>query len=415
MTSHLPVEIMCLIFSFYTSLILKSRILNSIIKKYCVIYLDIVEIQFIKNNHAPDFRNIHVSHMILNNDDLVLLSKTKKLSLFRCCLSESISYDYLKNVESISYILGDIDKYTLNHFSNVVKLDISYTSVTSEDLEKIKNVKILTMTNCCKITDTGFEHLGNVQKLSVSKCGIIGSGFKYLKNVKDLDVSECDIKGKWLKDLPILDRFDMSSCILIQNKDMKYLSRTGTLIMNNTYVTNIGVKYLTHVSNINMKMCLVNGHNFVKLSCCKVLDVSYCSRIEDEDLKYLSGVSILNLKYCTNITDDGLKYLKKVEILNAENCDKITNIGLQCLKKLRILSISNCSVNNEGLKYLKNIDKLYISRCNITNEGIKNLSELHSVYISKCEMITDKSLKYIPKVNAYISYDKVINMDDYKF
>jgi len=119
-----------------------------------------------------------------------------------------------------------------------------------------------------KVTDTGLEHLRNVNDINLGFCyDITDSGMVHLSNVKKIDLA-------------------------------------------NTSITDTGLSYLESVENI-------------KLGC--------CYDITDAGMEHLSNVKEIDLS-CCDITDAGMEHLKSVEKLNLYGCDNITSDARNVLK-----------------------------------------------------------------------------------
>jgi hypothetical protein len=80
--------------------------------------------------------------------------------------------------------------------------------------------------------------------------------------------------------------------------------------------------------------------------------------INDDDLKYLSGVHTINLSY-SDITDEGLQYLKAATDINLTNT-RITDNGLKYLESVKSIDLSGCKISDDGLRYLESIGCTHI-------------------------------------------------------
>ena len=141
------------------------------------------------------------------------------------------------------------------------------------------------------------------------------------------------------------------------------------------------------------------------------LDLTGCTKIDDNGLFYLSGVQYLQSLVLTrcNITDNGLLHLSGSQNLNwlyVSNCG-ITDEGLEhlCgLQNLSVLGLRGCKgISGIGLQHFKTDCKL--SRLelqpSVTDDGLRhisNLSNLARLEIENNSRISDFGLSYISQL-----------------
>ncbi len=159
------------------------------------------------------------------------------------------------------------------------------------------------------------------------------------------------------------------------------------------------------------------------------LDLSGCSQITDDDLRYLGEFSTrrlhlytrdgrpdnfnlthLCLDKCKGITQEGLQYLSKLPSLSSlvlQESMVITNKGLEYLSKcssLKHLNLNDCGrlITDKGLEHLSKLDALeelhLAGHYKITNQGLVHLSKLSSLKhldLSKNKSITDEGLSHL--------------------
>jgi hypothetical protein len=111
------------------------------------------------------------------------------------------------------------------------------------------------------------------------------------------------------------------------------------------------------------------------------LNLTMCTKVNDETLKYISDLT--NLKRLiltnTNLSDKGLKHLTKLvnlNILTLYGVTKITNAGLIHLTDLTSLvyiDVSKSKISNAGIQNIKGLPSLVYINCEqtkITSDGI---------------------------------------------
>lgn len=139
----------------------------------------------------------------------------------------------------------------------------------------------------------------------------------------------------------------------------------------------------------------------------KSLNISYCNRIDDNSIIYLSNLkylTALDITNCTNITSSkGIYNLKLIT-----NMQKllIGNINIRskdlksvtCLNDLITLALDNCNIMNSHLIHLtNNIINLSLNQNNQINES--NLFALVDTNKKLCKLVVNESLKSTRIIN----------------
>ncbi|MEC7839317.1 MAG: hypothetical protein VX777_04680 [Chlamydiota bacterium] len=147
------------------------------------------------------------------------------------------------------------------------------------------------------------------------------------------------------------------------------------------------------------------------------LDLTECSKLEDEDIKVITEklphLEILKLN-AFELTETSFMYLselKNLKKLYIFQCDSITDSAikhLSKLKKLEVLDLStgdNKSITDTGIEHLKNLKKLrslnLFGLAKITDKSIENLSSITSlekINLTWCYGITAAGLNHLTKL-----------------
>ena len=117
------------------------------------------------------------------------------------------------------------------------------------------------------------------------------------------------------------------------------------------------------------------------------LNLTYCTRVENSDLKSITKLKTLrnlNLSYCYRVGDEGIQCiahsLSKLTALDVSNCPNISDLGLHHIGR-----------HLTGLKSLS-----LLSNWRITDDGVHalvhSLSELEYLNLSSCKEVTDTGL-----------------------
>jgi hypothetical protein len=179
----------------------------------------------------------------------------------------------------------------------------------------------------------------------------------------------------------------------------------------------------------------ITGHHlaniieaYVKKASLRSLDLSECSQIKDDDLRYLGefsarrlhlytqdgrpdnfNLNTLWLNKCKKITARSLQYLSRLPLfkLDLQESIVITNKGLQYLSKcssLKHLNLNYCGhlLTDKSLTHLSKLDALeelhLAGQYKITNQGLLNLSKLSFLKyldLSKNKSISDEGLAHL--------------------
>jgi hypothetical protein len=232
---------------------------------------------------------------------------------------------------------------TLDHPSDIVRLDTDRLAVTEADLialGRLTNLTRLDIKNGASITDTG------------------------LRTLRDLDGLR-HLGLFWSK---------VTDAGLVHLANHRFLTQLD--LRESKRLTGVGFAALTSLPGL---------HN---------LDCAGCSQMTDEGLASLSGLRTLhklNLSRCPQITHRGLAHLRALAALTYLDLSGNMQIDDQGVAQLRPLST---------------LTSLNLSHTSITNEGlahVQHLSNLIYLDVSWCEPITNRGLRYIRQL-AYLAY-----------
>lgn len=134
------------------------------------------------------------------------------------------------------------------------------------------------------------------------------------------------------------------------------------------------------------------------------VDVSYCTTLEDESLKYLKKCRKINLTGCS-ITDKGITHLRKTLVdLNMSYCTNITAKGIASLKLVNLV-VDGCRLNIEDITMsqkdtLESISCQSLSCTDVNLDDLCNMSRLERIDISDNNVNGKfKSLLNIPRLS----------------
>ncbi|XP_015259673.1 PREDICTED: LOW QUALITY PROTEIN: F-box/LRR-repeat protein 13, partial [Cyprinodon variegatus] len=225
-------------------------------------------------------------------------------------------------------------------------------------------------------------------------------------------------------------RLHAADCLGMTDNSLRYVASLKNLkyldISLSSSVSDAGIKYLTDKASTNQL------HYLSISQCCLITDVSvrriaqrypklyhlnlsYCERLTDAAVKWLSGSSIcsLDISGC-NIQDQGLTglqgtLLKKVVLAE---CLEITDIGIEAMCKnargLEHIDVSYCAALTDAAIraasfYCRCLLTLKMSGCpKVTDMAVQFLTSgslyLQELDISGCILLTDRSLRHLKKI-----------------
>lgn len=197
-------------------------------------------------------------------------------------------------------------------FGHVIqKLDFTqHKKLTDEGLidclNSSRNLEILILKDCEKLTNAGFQSIACV-----------------LKNLRVLDFSNCQIEDTGLKELmqhcPKLGKVNLSCCKKITAEGLKTFAPA-----------------LAHVTELNLSCCKVTDENLTTMA-------PFLTNLRKLDLSGLniSGSSFKTLSF----------YCQKIEYLNLDSCEELSDIELEdlipSLKNLKVLNLRTCNIKGK--------------------------------------------------------------------
>lgn len=237
---------------------------------------------------------------------------------------------------------------------------MSNTIVKTFDLKNLVGVTNLNISYCKDIT-IGFEYLTQLKKLNISGC----TNVKFLPpltKMLNLNLGGCDKSILTSLYVPNCTKLDLSWCNL-NDDNLFYIQNLQNLtdldLSCNELLTSSGIQYLTNLNKLNK------------------LVLTQCTNIDNDCLKYLSGIPILNLSSCIKINNSELKHLSSCYDLNIDHCKLISD--LSHFSNIFKLSIIDCPlIINDELLHLNNCICLDVRGCSkVTSEIIYVLKRKH--------------------------------------
>ncbi|XP_043979640.1 dynein regulatory complex subunit 6 isoform X2 [Gambusia affinis] len=324
-------------------------------------------------------------------------------------------------------------------------LNLSYTLITNQSLRaafrNCRSLQYLSLAHCRRFTDEGFLTLTteeggrNLMHLDLTACiQMTPKGFEYIS-------AGCpSLKEVVMNDMPTLSDtcvlallarcYTLSSisllgCPLLSDATFRIMAKVAHLkslsVEGNNQITEVSLEALCSFSAALSKLHVVDCHGMTDdgmkhvaiLRHLNSLDVSFCTRVSDTGIKFLTEGSSahklqhLSISQCGLISEFSIKRiarrLHKLFHLNLSYCEKVTDMALECLNgsSIQSLDLSGCNIHDQGLGALQRIKlkKIVLAKCIfITDVGIElcgNVRDLEHIDISQCPTLTDFAIKSI--------------------
>ncbi|XP_013124115.2 dynein regulatory complex subunit 6 isoform X1 [Oreochromis niloticus] len=301
-------------------------------------------------------------------------------------------------------------------------LNLSCTLLTNKTLQQLSrnclSLQYLSLAYCDRFTDEGFLYLTtgkgchSLIHLNLSGCTqLTVNGFRYIS-------AGCPA----LEEIVVNDMLTLSdSCVLALLTRCHCLSAIS--LLDAPHLSDITFKAVAEAANL--KSLSIEGNyqltDFSWNALCRSsqglrrLHAAECPRMTDASLKSVASLQhlrYLNISYCNRVTDVGVQYLTKgcsaneLQELNISHCSHITDISVmriaQRLCKLHHLNLSYCErLTDLAVEWLgwTSLCSLDLSGCNIQDEGLATLEgiPLRKLVIAKCFSVTDAGIKKLCK------------------
>ncbi|XP_029951714.1 dynein regulatory complex subunit 6 [Salarias fasciatus] len=359
------------------------------------------------------------------------------------CISECRNLQEL-NVSECQNVTDLMIQRIVEDCPSLLYLNLSCTLITNETLKELSrnclNLQYLSLAYCYRLTDEGFIYLrtgkgcSNLFHLNLSGCTQMTlNGFRYVS-------AGCSsLKEIVINDMPTLS----DSCVLALLARCRCLSAIS--LLDAPHLSDIGLKAIAEAAELKSfstegnnqltdmswralcssspglrrlhaaqcpRMTDASLRSMATLKHLQYLDISLCSRVSDDGIRYLTeGASAgtlreLNVSQCSYVTDISVmmiaQRLSELCHLNLSYCERLTDEAMEQLNGSSIcsLDISGCNIQDEGLIHLKGIHlkKLVLAECvHVTDVGIerlcKSMRDLEHVDVSHCAALSDAAVR----------------------
>ena len=321
--------------------------------------------------------NIHIEKILFND--------------YKHLKSLDVTYDTIK-IQSSSE-LHELPR-------DITKLDASGISLTNNDLNEIRKLKLLTELNLSNTDITSFEYYGEYLKnLNLSNneklCNLKTNHYLHY-----LDVSNTKINS-----LENHKRFESMLCDMFSPRTS--FSNLDKYII----IEKLGLKNNINYINIAQIKCYIFEYDkTIKGNLTDLKIIGFCPKIECLNLQTLyikaHNIDIEYLISCKLLTKLNLEKdmygnsIKNIEKLNEFINLSTISISITLSKKfsfgefdnLKELSLSNNNCTFSLLKNLSSLESLNISDCNIQPNALDNLEKINKLVLTDITNILDNNL-----------------------
>ncbi|KAL9642947.1 hypothetical protein ABK040_010640 [Willaertia magna] len=342
----------------------------------------------IKDEHLQNLQNL--KELLINSKSLVTgksLQNLQNLTILNINTTKLEDED-LQNLQNlkelnISYCLK-INGNCLQNFKNLNKLIAEESNLKEEYLNYLNytNLNELNISNCKHLKKFNYlQNFINLTNLNISYLSVTDNDLNNLQKLKYLTMDYCkDISGDCFKNFTKLKLLNAISTNFKEN-NLKYLQNSLQYLNVNLHDNMTGefFPFLTNLITLQFT-CKIKDDYLQTLQNLQSLNLSDCKEITGDCLKYLFNLTELNLTK-TIVKDEHLKNLKELKILNLNNCKNIKGYCFNNLNKLEELHLNkNDQIKDEHLNHLILMKKLFIENCKLIEgkviKNFKNLQEL---------------------------------------
>lgn len=296
------------------------------------------------------------------------------------------------SVSKIAQSLVNLEKLDLAGCANISNSSLAHIE------RGLKRLKWLNLRSCRNITDSGIARLcGQTEESKLMEVGEEGERWRGVQSLGFLSLQDCqkltDDSLKYISaGLKSLESINLSFCASLTEFGMKHLS------------TMVG----DSLKEINLRSCDVTDLALRYLSegglTLHVLDISFCDRVRDDGLAYLSqGLPQLRSLSLNSIpcTDSGLLKLSQtltdLNTLNVGQCFNITDRGIDAI-------LNNCS-------HLSHLDIYGCSR--ISNQMIQRLEQLNLTLTRDLWQVGTESRSQKKQIQPQLQFTYLTNLNDF--
>lgn len=384
-------------------------------------------------SHIP----LDIFHQIIRPEfDIQIIVKLCSVSQYFNITIKKTRYNHLIRITNSIYIYDIVRNY------NFAKYDISRLDISDYHMSLLKNATEINLSNCKKVTSSGFYYLSNCISVNLENCiQIVDEDIKYIAQCISVNLNYCrQLTIYGLKHLSGCHTIKLVKCPNVSDKCLYHFSACQEIWLSECKnITDNSLKFLAHCKVLHLEQCTITDTGLSYLSNCCEIYLDYCKKISDNGMVYLTNCYTVSIRGCKLITDNGLACLSKCYCISLgpshnnltlrgvaylTNCVEISlyrfNMGLsdyQLFNKYRKIMLYKCDVPSDFLKclancteieihthaqnhfkardmlYLKNIKKVVIDSYVTNDDSLKYLKSCHNVAIMNSPHITNNGLK----------------------
>ncbi|XP_024413841.3 F-box and leucine-rich repeat protein 13 isoform X2 [Desmodus rotundus] len=291
------------------------------------------------------------------------------------CAFKALSTCNLRKIrfEGNKRITDSCFKFIGKHYPNINHIYMMdckrITDGSLKSLSPLKRLRVLNLTNCVRIGDTGLKYFldgpasTRIRELNLSNCIQLG-------DASIVKLPEC---------CPHLNYLSLRNCKHVTDGGIESIINIFSLIsvdLSGTSISNEGLMILSRhkkLKELSLSECDKITNIGIQAFCkgsliLEHLDVSYCPQLSDEFITalaiYCINLTSLNIAGCPKITDSAMEVLSAkcgyLHILDTSGCVLLTdqmleNLQIGC-KQLRILKMQYCRhISKEAAEKMSSI------------------------------------------------------------
>ena len=294
------------------------------------------------------------------------------------CSGCSVLTDIGEYDQNINFAGGEsLTTIKLKGCSNLEKVELAATAITSMDFSQCPKVKTIDLFDC-----------KNLASIILTGCAVLNY----------IDLSQTAITGIDLSQCSKVTEIYLDQCTSLASINLTGCAALKTIQISKTLITDLNLSQATSLTQINCQECK-------KLA---TVNLEGCSELEAVDFSY-SGITSIDLSQCTKMTEVIFYGCEKLANVNLTGCAEITTADLFGTA-ITSIDFSPCPAITEiKCDSSKNLANIIITGCTeITSIYLSNTA-ITNIDLSECTLL--KKLNLLGSKIAALDVKKCTELD----
>ena len=330
-------------------------------------------------------------------------------------IDRELTADEIANIKDLYIDIEEItDLKGIEYFTALEELYCTYTGITSLDVSKNRNLKILD----CSVKGLNSLNVSNnpaLEELTCNNTGITSLDVSKNPNLKYLSCFNTKITSLDVSKNPVLETLSCSYT------GVTSLNVSKNLVLTGLYCENTRIKSLDVSKNRNLVTLNCNATKITSLDVTKNPDLIslWCNGTQITSLDVSKNHALMDL-YCKGAWITSLDVSKNEKLFDLQ-CDgtKITTLDVSNNTALANLNCSNTEITSLDVSKNKELTGLYCSNTKITSLDVSNNTDLVTLDCSNTEItgldVSNNNLYELKCENcplAWVNISGNLNLDN---